>query len=187
MVIVGLPDELPILAEINDKLPAPFDFDNNTASERVLQVSYRIPPDVDVGYLQIMPSPFDARSPLMVVAGNSEKGVSLAGNALTLRELRRQLAGVFAMTNGEQIASNTQISSLGINIGDASIIQTVVPDAEEIVATPLPLALPTSTVTYEKPSWLIPALLASFSIMLIVIGYILVRALSSRKPPKSDL
>lgn len=187
LVIIGVPNELSLLQEINDALPAPFDFTNNTASEQLLQVSYRIPNNVDIGYLELIPSPYNEQDALMVVAGNNDSGVKLAGNVLNDATLRRQLAGIFSMTNGTQVASNVQISLNGNNTEQISIIQTVVPDAEEIFTTPLPPALPVQSITYENPVWLLPVLLVSTSLLIVIVGFILVRALMRRKPPDTNL
>lgn len=44
MIFVGRPNTLPLLAEFNDSLPAPFDFATGAASERQMQIVYRLPP-----------------------------------------------------------------------------------------------------------------------------------------------
>ncbi|MDP2776708.1 MAG: cellulose biosynthesis cyclic di-GMP-binding regulatory protein BcsB [Anaerolineales bacterium] len=117
MIIIGLASELPFLAEFNDALPSPFDLSNNTANERQMQVIYRIPAGVSVGYLELMPSPFNAENSILVVSGNDYNGVTLAGNGLLQPDLQSQLAGVFAVTNGTQIATGNAASPYSI-VGD---------------------------------------------------------------------
>jgi hypothetical protein len=130
LIVVGKPSDIPFLSEINDQLPAPFDFDNNTASERQLQVVYRIPEGQNVGYLELMQSPYNAEKFIGLVSGNTSEGVVIAGNTLLLSDLQDQLAGVFAVTNGVAIASGNASSLF-------SIVGQGVPEAEQIINSPV--------------------------------------------------
>ncbi|NOZ72336.1 MAG: cellulose biosynthesis cyclic di-GMP-binding regulatory protein BcsB [Chloroflexi bacterium] len=170
LIVVGKASTLPLLVELNESLPAPFDFKNDTASERQMQIIYRIPPGVSVGYLELLASPFNPQKAILVVAGNDDTGLLMAGDTLLQGELSSQLAGLFAVTNGTQVATSSISSAF-------SIVGTVVPNAEGIVATPIS-ALAGDHPVYERPGWLLPMLIVSALVILATIGYIVVAAIS---------
>ncbi len=153
MIIVGVPGDIPFTSEINDQLPAPFDFNDNTASERQLQISYRIPPGQNVGYLQLLPSPFNSEETILFVSGNTAGGVVIAGNMLLDGDLQDQLAGVFAVSDGTQISTGNAASLF-------SIVGEGVPSAEQILPTPIPSQITPGTLA--PPAWLLPVLILSF-------------------------
>lgn len=173
MIILGLASEMPFLSEFNDMLPAPFDLSSNIASERQMQVIYRIPVGVSVGYLELMQSPFNAEKSILVVSGNDLNGVIFAGNGLLQDKLQSQLAGVFAVTNGTQVATGNASSPF-------SIVNDVVPDAVAINTTPVPDVTGGNNVPMH-PAWLLPTIIISVSIILGVLGYVAVTAYIKRR------
>lgn len=159
MIIIGKPSDLPFISEINESLPAPFDLETNIASEKQLMISYRIPKGQNVGYLELLQSPFNAEKTILFVSGNTNEGVQLAGNTLILSNLQDQLAGVFAVTNGTQIATGNANSSF-------SIIGQGVPGSEQVSETPI--SSQTARRGIEIPSWLIPFLISTFVIIAVI-------------------
>lgn len=162
VIVVGKPSDIPLFESLNDKLPAPFDFASNTASEKQLQVSYQIPEGKSVGYLELMQSPYNPQKFIGIVAGNSEEGVKYAANALT-GDLQSQLVGVFAVTNGVQIASGNAESLFSL-VGDG------VPGS-----TPVINDLQTEQASSEKlsqPVWLLPFVIVSVVIIVAILIYI---------------
>ena len=174
MIILGLASETPFLTEFNDMLPAPFDMANNVASERQMQVVYRIPDGVSVGYLELMLSPFNSEKSILVVSGNDRAGVLLAGDGLLVNELETQLAGVFAITNGKQVATGNASSPF-------SIVDNVVPGAVAVNTTPIPEILNGGAPVVERPVWLLPAIIISSLIVVGVLGYVAVSAFAKRR------
>ena len=173
LIVVGRASTVPFLSQINNQLPAPFDFENDTASESNMQVVYRIPSGMSVGYLQLMNSPFNIEKQILVLAGNSEDGLIMAGNALLQTELRNQLTGVFAVTNGTQIATANASSAF-------SAVGTLVPPGQAIVTTPLPESS-VAPATLATPNWLFPILIASGIAILLILGLVIVSAFSRRR------
>jgi hypothetical protein len=173
LIVVGRSSTVPFLSQINSQLPAPFDLATDTASESDMQVVYRIPSGMSVGYLQLMNSPFNIEKPILVLAGNSEDGVGMAGSALLVNELRNQLTGVFAVTNGTQIATanaSAQFSAVG----------TLVPPDQAVITTPLP-PFSGAPSTLAPPSWLLPVLIASGIAVLLIIGLVIISAFFRRR------
>jgi hypothetical protein len=173
LVVVGRSSTVPFLSQINNQLPAPFDVETDTASESNMQVVYRIPNGMSVGYLQLMNSPFNIEKQILVLSGNSDEGLSMAGNTLVQSELRRQLTGVFAVTNGTQVATANASSMF-------SAVGTLVPPENSIVTTPFPAAS-AAPEALAPPSWLIPVLVASGSAILLIIMVVFISALARRR------
>jgi len=173
LIVVGRSSTVPFLAQINDRLPAPFNFENDTASESNMQVVYRIPSGMSVGYLQLLNSPFNIEKPILVLSGNSDEGLTMAGNALMVGDFRRQLTGVFAVTNGTQIATANASSMF-------SAVGTLVPPGNSIVTTPLPSSSP-APAALTPPGWLLPLLVASGIAILLILGLVIISAFSRRR------
>ncbi|HEX6035470.1 MAG TPA: cellulose biosynthesis cyclic di-GMP-binding regulatory protein BcsB, partial [Anaerolineales bacterium] len=173
LIVVGRASTVPFLSQINDKLPAPFDLENDTASESHMQVVYRIPSGMSVGYLQLMNSPFNIEKPILVLAGNSDEGLAMAGNVLLVNELRNQLTGVFAVTNGTQIATANASSTF-------SAVGTLVPPGQAVVTTPLPES-PSASTTLATPGWLLPVLIASGVAVFLIILLVIVNAFARKR------
>ena len=173
LIVIGKSSTIPLLSQFNDQLPAPFDFASDTASESNMQVVYRIPNGMSVGYLELLSSPYNAEKPILVLAGNTDDGVTLAGNALLQNELSSQLTGVFAVTNGTQIATGNASSSF-------SAVGTLVPPAAAIVTTPVPASF-NAPATLAAPGWLLPLLIVSGIAILLIILLVIVNAFSRRR------
>lgn len=178
LIVIGKASTIPLLSEINKQLPAPFDAKNDTASESNMQVVYRIPKGMSVGYLELLNSPYNVEKPILVLAGNTDEGVGLAGNALLQNDLNSQLTGVFAVTNGTQIATGSASSAF-------SAVGTLVPPEAAIVTTPIP-ALPTATAALQPPGWLMPLLVIS-GIAIVGILLIAMANAGSRKRTENTM
>ena len=179
LIVIGRSSTVPFLSQINDQLPAPFDFENDTASESHMQVVYRIPSGMSVGYLQLMNSPFNIEKPILVLSGNSEEGLVMAGNTLLLNELRNQLTGVFAVTNGTQVATANASSTF-------SAVGTLVPPGEAVVTTPFPVSS-SAPATLETPFWLLPVLIASGIAVFLIIIAVIISAFARRRETATPL
>lgn len=171
LILFGLPGELPLLTEFNDLLPAPFDFSTNLANQRNMQVSFRIPSAADVGYLQLLTSPYNPENAIFVVSGNSPKGLEQAGSVLLVSNLLSQLGGVFAVTNGVQIATGSSASPAQVD--------TVIEGAIPITATPLPDAV-SQAPAEVRPNWPVPVIVVT-SLMILAIFGVGMRAYAIKK------
>jgi hypothetical protein len=145
-----------------------------------MQVIYRLPPGVKIGYLEILKSPFELNHSMLIVAGNTEEGVELAGKALTFTELKRQLAGLFAATNGVQVVSSRVFTPLGLNEDQVSITGELVPEAEEVIAVQVPeLASP----PVERPSWLTSFITVSIIAIVVILVIALIVGIRRTRSP----
>lgn len=164
LIIIGKASDIPFISEINEELPAPFDLTTNTASEKQLLISYRIPQGQNVGYLELIPSPFNNEKSILFVSGNTDAGVTLAGNTLLENGLQDQLAGIFAVTNGTQIATGSGNSSF-------SIVGEGVPDSEQEIANQIDEE--SAPLEIAPPFWLIPFVIFSVLTILVIVFIVL--------------
>jgi hypothetical protein len=173
LIIIGKASTVPLLSELNQQLPAPFDPKTDTASESNMQVIYRIPQGMSVGYLQLLNSPYNVEKPILVLAGNTDEGVGLAANALLQNDLNSQLTGVFAVTNGTQIATGSASAAF-------SAVGTLVPADEALVTTPVPVAA-TTAPALAPPGWLMPLLVGSGIAIVLILLVAMANALSRKR------
>jgi len=172
LLVVGKASELDILAELYSSLPAPFEPGSDLATERSIQVTYRISPGTSLGYLEILPAPWATSRTILAVLGSTDAGLEWAAQALTISQLSNRLSGDFAVINGEQIISAD--SRLGL--GTHNISATAAPSPE---STPVPAAF---TPTLEgKPDWLIPAFIVSSLLTITVVVIAVVLALKKQR------
>ena len=107
LLIVGRPSTLPVLNVLENELPLPFIAGTNTAIEENLQITYRLSPDENVGYIELLPSPFNQRQFIIAVLGTTDEAVQSAGLTLSTQDLRRDLVGNLSIIDGSQIVSQT--------------------------------------------------------------------------------
>ncbi len=103
----------------------------------------------------------------------------MAGNALLLNELRNQLTGVFAVTNGTQIATANASSQF-------SAVGTLVPPGQAVVTTPFPVSS-SAPQTLATPGWLLPVLVASGIAVLLIIGLVIISAFARKRETEGPL
>ncbi|MEN9562874.1 MAG: hypothetical protein RIR73_1118, partial [Chloroflexota bacterium] len=180
LILVGKASTLPILNRINDFLPAPFNTETNTAEEQGMQIVYRIPAGVNVGYLELTTSPFNSERLVMVISGNSDDGVNMASSSL-LSDLKSQLTGVFAITNGMQVDVSRGITQFS-NIGSS------IPGSEQVILTPIPSVDLTESPAADMsgPVWLLPLIIASGVILVVTLSIVAIGAFRKNKTPQFD-
>ena len=170
LILVGLPSELNLISELKDSLPAPFEEGQNIPTVDNQQVSFRFPPDTSIGYLQLLPSPWNSAHSILTVVGSTNDGVALAGNALSDPLLRGRLAGNLAVVTAENISvadTRTGLGMGGIAENPEVISEPVVP--EENPTTPVAPA--------ARPVWILPAV----GVLVFLIVVVLIAALISSR------
>ncbi len=167
LVLVGRASQLPIVAELSAVLPAPFDPGSDAASVQGLQVTYRLPETSNLGYVELAASPFNTERAVMAVLGNSDAGLAWAGAALTVPDLRGDLSGNLALVNEDQIVSVDTRRNRGINPQVLS----------GVAETPVEIPVPTTTVTVERPAWVLPAIGGVAALMVAIALVAIISAL----------
>jgi len=181
LLVIGLPSQSQIVSEMNSSLPIPFSNGNNLSAINSSQVTYRISADSPLGYIEMMPSPWNPNNIILAALGNTPQGLSWATSALVDPTLRANLAGNFDVINNRQIlTSDTRVSSI--------IPATSVPALQpSIIALP-PKAGVSSTLP-SRPGWILPLIfVAVFLIVVILVATVIGSQLRNRtrKPHKND-
>jgi len=172
LLVIGMVPEMPIVAEMNEFLPAPFETGSGIATERNMQVIFRIPPDSPVGYVELLPSPWSKNTVVIAALGNLQQGAIWAASALYSPSLRALLAGDFAVVNDQQVVTtDTRIDS-----PEAAFFPT---DQPGVILTPFPGD--NAPVTINRPAWIIPALAVSLGLIVLIVLWILYNAYAQNR------
>ncbi len=134
LIVVGLPSELSTLQDLKNALPGYFEKGSNIATVQTPQVSYRVPANKELGYLELFPSPWNTERAVLAVLGTTANGVTSASQALLNGVSRDNLSGDFASVDGTQtVVINTRT---GLGIGSLPVLPslTAVPDANAQLA-----------------------------------------------------
>jgi hypothetical protein len=171
LIVIGRASAIPLLAELADSMPAPFEAGSDQATERSLPVTYRLPAGTSLGYIEVFPSPWDAKHTVLTVLGSTDEGLAWAADALLITSLRSKLSGNFAVIN------RTQIQSADTRVGFTSNLSaTAVPGAQAVQAQAP--AVPQATA---RPVWLLPTLVFSGLLLAGLIAFLVVNALRKSK------
>jgi hypothetical protein len=174
LIVVGLPAQTQLISELNDSLPAKFEKGSNVAVIQGQQVSYRFPTDSNLGYLELLNSPWNADRVILTVVGSTAAGVEQAGNALTDTVLRSRLKGNFVLVNGETLSVADTRTGLGLaSVGDAANVSPQQP-----VVSGTPAAQPPSTIFATDQGW-IPLVVGGLGVLIIVV--LIIAALTRRR------
>jgi hypothetical protein len=174
LILVGRASSLLVINEINNSLPAPFESGSDEAIQPAMLVNYRLLPGVSVGYLQLIPSPWNGDRTLLAVLGNTNEGIPMAGEALVNPNLSSKLQGNFAIIYNDQIVStDTRLGpSRESIVGELPIAVTVTPVQNEADATPSNLTPPAEI--QNRAGWILPVLIIIL-IMTLAVAFLVIR------------
>ena len=176
VVLLGKPSQLPVIYDWSDSLPAPFSAGTEIPYDPASRIVYRVVEGSTVGYLELFSSPWASGKSVLLVSGNSEDGVALAGSALGGGDLRGSLAGNFAIVSSGQIVSLDSRYPI-----DSELLAA---GGETAAQQPAAQAPQPSEVQKANRAWMLPAILL---ITLLTIAVILVKLLPVlRKEKKED-
>lgn len=175
LIIVGRPSALPILMELSDKLPAPFESGSDQAIERNLQVSYRLLPDVSIGYLELISSPWNSERSVLAVLGSTNQGLQFAADALTVPDLRGSLAGNFAVINREQVVTT---DTRNFSAVESALVRAAPGAGEQISEIEQPGVSTESQ--FNRPAWILPLLIGIVLLILVVLLVVLLKTIRKR-------
>ena len=137
VIIIGRPSQLPVVDELSQLLPIPFEAGSDRAIEGNMRVIFNIPEDAPLGYVELLTSPWNPENVVIAILGNSTQGEIWAASAMTDPELRSGISGNLLIVNGTQVlASDTRISPIsGVppsveETPDVSIKNTPEPDSQ---------------------------------------------------------
>jgi cellulose synthase operon protein B len=165
LIVVGEPAQLPLVSEMADAMPAPFEPGSNMVTERTLTVAYRLPEGTSLGYIELFASPWNIERSVLTLLGSTPEGLTWALQALTDSTLRGRVTGNYVVVN------RTQILATDTRIGDT----TIVPSGEQ--ALPTTPVVPTDPTPVQATSnWILPAIIV---ISLLIVGVLVIVVIRS--------
>ncbi|WP_448544259.1 cellulose biosynthesis cyclic di-GMP-binding regulatory protein BcsB [Roseiflexus sp.] len=182
LLLIGRPSALPVLVELGDALPAPFDAGSDVPRSVDTPVVYRVPPDASVAYLQMVVAPWNPERVVVAALGSDDAGIEQAMIMLIDPRQRARLTGTLAIVDPQQRV--TLGNGRAVLTGPAPTpVATATPVAAQPAQPPPQTVQPTPSParnTSSNNSWLVPV-----AIIAVVIGasaLILWRA-PWRRPP----
>ncbi|RPJ45885.1 MAG: hypothetical protein EHM21_09065, partial [Chloroflexi bacterium] len=182
VLVVGRPSRSPLLQAVNASLPQPFVPGSDAILQKIDPLVVKLPPALDLGYLEILPSPWNAERVLVAVTGTSDKGLQDAVNMLTGPD-RWQLGGNLSLVRGEKVfTTNTnELTRSGPSAFTATVVAEATPavqptkadapDANPTAVAGGAIENPEMTMTNaERYPYLLPAVLGGSLLILACFG-----------------
>lgn len=182
LLIVGRPSALPILTDLGDVLPAPFDANSDAPRSIDAPVVYRVPPDASVAYLQMVAAPWNPERVVVAALGSDDAGIEQAALMLIDPRQRARLAATLAIVDPQQ----------RVTLGHGRAVITGAAPTPVVTATPIatPTAQPTAQPDQPAP---VPAsdtssnnallLVAALAAAIVGIGVVIFWRVPWRRPP----
>lgn len=197
IITIGRPSRNSILQQVNAQLPQPFLPDADQIEQKLDEVVLRLPPDVSLGYLQLIPSPWNENRRLLAVTGTSDEGVAWASQLLIQDDLRRQLEGNLALIRDQELQTLDTRELLHRSLNAA--VSTAVPELKPVatvtptsasanLVTTTTTAMPivqSPTDTHTPPSWLMPLVIATAGTVILIFAIAIWQALRRRNTHES--
>ncbi len=175
-IAIGRPSRNSLLQQVNAQLPQPFLIYSDSIEQKIDQVTLRLAPDVSLGYIQLIVSPWNEARALLAITGTTDKGVREAMDILLYQP--GQLKGNLALMRNNQVKT---IDTRGLTqAGVAAALATAVPQMTPApnvssVSTPLSPGLTPSTPASPisgapgRPTWLVPLVGATGLVILAIL------------------
>lgn len=182
LLIIGRPGNLPILTDLSDVLPAPFDPGSNVPRSVDTPVVYRVPPDASVAYLQMITAPWNPERVVVAVLGSDDASLEQATIMLIDPRQRTRLASTLAIIDPQQRVTlgNGRAIVTGPSPTPAA---TVTPVAEPAAQPTVQPVQPTPVPAQNTSSNNLPLLLVALLAAVIGVGVVVFWRAPWRRPP----
>ncbi|RME79797.1 MAG: DUF11 domain-containing protein, partial [Chloroflexi bacterium] len=200
LVAIGLPTDNSLIAQVNPQLPQPFIPGTSQIEQVVNNVIYRLPPQIDIGLLEELPSPWNDDRALLVATGTTRTGLAWAVRAASDPNLNWQLGGNLVVVNDKKLQAidTRELFTTEIRQAVAQIVPELTPVATVVPPTPTPIVTPTPSPTpipaavliptlspeeiaelnrlQTRPRWYFPALVLAAAVSVIVVALVILRS-----------
>lgn len=200
IIAIGRPSRQPLIQQANNQLPQPFLAGSDEIQQRLDDVTLRLPPQVNVGYVQLIPSPWNKDRAFLAVTGTSDTGVDLASRLLIGKWT---LKGNLAVVTEDKVSSidTRELTSSGVAIAVATAVPEFTLEAAStptVTAVALSAATPVSVqlnsisqnglakpelVTSSRPIWLIPLVVLNGLLVIGILAFVVWRARRRKLQP----
>ena len=189
LIVIGRPSRNTMLQVLNDDLPQPFILGKDIIRQQVDNVIFRIPEEMDLGYMQLLQSKWNQENLILAITGTTDlslhrvidsliddiKNNSVKGNLVLIPND----VDVFATDTRSMLLSG-KLNVLGTAIPAIGIIGTATPNLPTLETAPT--EPPVQGIIRNRPSWLpfVSAILgAVLSVVVLRILYIRARSRQS--------
>lgn len=161
MIAIGRPTRNPYIQAANNELPQPFIPGQDEIRQQIDDVVYRLSPNYDLGYIQLLRAPWNRTRVFLATTGTTDTGLQWALQVLA-SDLRRQMWGNLAVipNAGEVRSTDTREPTSG---EDEILSSDSLPLLAEATVTPAPTSEPTVEPTVAPPSTSVPLSAANLS------------------------
>jgi hypothetical protein len=194
ILVIGLPTANPYISLVNYALPQPFIPGSNQIQQLRDHVIFRPIPNQQLGYVQLLPVPWDNNKVMLIVTGTNDMGLEWANKALFTDALARQLKGNLAiLPRIDQIYTTDTRDSANQPAVEAPSLAAIAPllsqsdlvtptaEAKPTNSTTLPESIPTTSPAQPLPTtenttqgstswWLMMVLIVSVVVGVVATG-----------------
>lgn len=171
-IAIGRPSRNVLLQQANTLLPQPFSLASDSIEQTIDQVTFRLPPGISLGYIQLIPSPWNEARAILAVTGTTDDGWQDAMN-IVLRQPWQLKGNLVLIRNGQVKAIDTRAFT---RAGAAMALATAVPQMSPVpAATTLPagaiqnVSAPQPSAS-ARPAWLVPVIgMTGLTILVILV------------------
>jgi hypothetical protein len=175
-IAIGRPSRNSLLQQVNAQLPQPFLLHSDSIEQKIDQVTLRLAPDVSLGYIQLIVSPWNEARALLAITGTTDKSAKEAMDILLYQY--KGLEGNLALIRDNAVKT---IDTRGFTkAGAAAALTTALPQmtpapGASSVSTPLSPGVtpsaPTSPISGapSRPAWLVPLVGVTGLVILVIL------------------
>lgn len=141
LLLVGQPQDLSLLRELDESLPVVFSPGSNSPDDRRSRVVMHFDPPEPQGYIQLVAAPWDARRAVLAVLGRDDHELNWAASGLTRASLRNRLGSQLALVQQDAVV----VPQLVAPPAAAAAAPLTEAPSSEATALPIATALPKPT------------------------------------------
>ena len=169
LIMVGRPSRNLLLQEVNESLPQPFIPGTDNIRPQVNKIVFRLPENLELGYLQLVTSNWSQAHALLAVTGTSDLSLDWAAQAVVQQDKNERLRGDLAVATNElelhtvdtrQLPTGGKVAAVATAIPETIIVGTVTPTP--LSPTPTPASQIIQTTAVSPPTAAVPDLPAWF-------------------------
>ncbi len=197
VIAVGRASRNALIQQVNAELPQPFLPGSDEIDQQLDDVVFRLPPGLDLGYAELIPSPWNEERALLAVTGTTDESVNWVVNVLSDRPWVLGNGGNLALITDDKV--NTIDTRTLTSKGAAGAVATAVLEgAPEAVTAPTETATvglsPTSSLIpnpddsateqvsrgTDRPTWLIPLMGITGLLVIAIFAFVFLQQTRGR-------
>ena len=166
LMIIGLPNQLPVLSSLGAVLPVSFDINNQLSESSQSKIPFRGFESSSLGYLQSAWLDSDNNQLAFAILGTDDSGLVLAAQTLIDARTRPALRnGNFGLLQGSQLVVESILP------GQVSP-EMIIPAGDEPAQLPMPTnESPITPQASNFAPWMLPALILAVSLVIILLAW----------------